>query len=145
MLHVTCAVLSKSHPKAVRSSEGSGGLCLRACLALQDVKLSDLQKIGVLGSGAFGQVCWWSPGRYLALKTLSKPQIVDMGLQASLDRVPLMLWHHAPPCAVQLTPHALFRLWQKREAGHRGNRFGARFQACLEVSVKNGRPGCRSM
>ena len=62
-------------------------------LALQDVKLSDLQKIGVLGSGAFGQVMLVKyEGQYMALKTLSKQQILEMGLQASLDRDPLKNW-----------------------------------------------------
>lgn len=51
-------------------------------LPWQDVKASDLQKIAVLGSGAFGQVMLVKhEGKYLALKTLSKPQIIEMGLQ----------------------------------------------------------------
>ena len=51
---------------------------------MQDVKLSDLEKIGVLGSGAFGQVMLVKYERqYMALKTLSKQQIIEMGLQAS--------------------------------------------------------------
>ena len=50
----------------------------------QDVKLSDLEKIGVLGSGAFGQVMLVKyEGNYMALKTLSKQQILEMGLQVS--------------------------------------------------------------
>lgn len=49
---------------------------------MQDVKLSDLEKIGVLGSGAFGQVMLVKyEGQYMALKTLSKQQIIEMGLQ----------------------------------------------------------------
>ena len=49
---------------------------------VQDVKLSDLEKIGVLGSGAFGQVMLVKyEGNYMALKTLSKQQILEMGLQ----------------------------------------------------------------
>ena len=48
----------------------------------------DLQRIAVLGSGAFGQVMLVKhEGKYMALKTLSKQQIVEMGLQV----------HHAPP------------------------------------------------
>ena len=51
---------------------------------VQDVKLSDLEKIGVLGSGAFGQVMLVKyEGNYMALKTLSKQQILEMGLQVS--------------------------------------------------------------
>ena len=48
------------------------------------MKLSDLEKIGVLGSGAFGQVMLVKyEGNYMALKTLSKQQILEMGLQVS--------------------------------------------------------------
>lgn len=73
-------------------------------LALQDVKLSDLQKSGVLGSGAFGQVMLVKyEGQYMALKTLSKQQILEMGLQASLDRDPLENWPQLV-LAVQLKP-----------------------------------------
>ena len=54
---------------------------------MQDVKLSDLEKIGVLGSGAFGQVMLVKyEGNYMALKTLSKQQILEMGLQVSCSR-----------------------------------------------------------
>lgn len=56
---------------------------------MQDIKLSDLEKIGVLGSGAFGQVMLVKyEGQYMALKTLSKQQIIEMGLQASCSCLP---------------------------------------------------------
>ena len=56
---------------------------------MQDVKLSDLEKIGVLGSGAFGHVMLVKyEGQYMALKTLSKQQIIEMGLQASSHAIP---------------------------------------------------------
>ena len=48
----------------------------------QDVRIGDLQKLAVLGAGAFGQVMLVKhEGKYLALKTLSKQQIMEMGLQ----------------------------------------------------------------
>ncbi len=57
---------------------------------MQDIKLSDLEKIGVLGSGAFGQVMLVKyEGQYMALKTLSKQQIIEMGLQVSFSCQPL--------------------------------------------------------
>ena len=70
-----------------------GAQCLRDRLfGLQDVKLSDLEKIGVLGSGAFGQVMLVKyEGQYMALKTLSKQQIIEMGLQVSSSCLPLRL------------------------------------------------------
>jgi hypothetical protein len=47
----------------------------------QDIRITDLQKVAVLGAGAFGQVMLVKhEGKYLALKTLSKQQIMDMGL-----------------------------------------------------------------
>ena len=50
----------------------------------QDIKIGDLQRIAVLGSGAFGQVMLVKhEGKYMALKSLSKQQIVEMGLQVS--------------------------------------------------------------
>ena len=51
-------------------------------LCQQDIKATDLEKIAVLGAGAFGQVMLVkNEGKYMALKTLSKQQILDLGLQ----------------------------------------------------------------
>jgi serine/threonine protein kinase len=50
----------------------------------QDIKASDLVKIAPLGSGAFGLVMLVKhEGAYMALKSLSKQQILEMGLQVS--------------------------------------------------------------
>ena len=51
----------------------------------QDIKATDLLKIAVLGSGAFGQVMLVKhESAYMALKSLSKQQILEMGLQVSM-------------------------------------------------------------
>lgn len=61
----------------------------------QDIKAGDLEKIAVLGSGAFGQVMLVKhEGKYMALKSLSKQQILDMGLQVGKDLSRLCKLHH---------------------------------------------------
>ncbi|KAK9817313.1 hypothetical protein WJX72_012521 [[Myrmecia] bisecta] len=52
-----------------------------------NVKLGDLQKVAVLGAGAFGMVTLVKHrSTYFALKTLGKEQIVKMGLQEHVKR-----------------------------------------------------------
>ena len=48
----------------------------------------------------------------MALKTLSKQQILEMGLQASLDRDPLKNWHQLV-LVIQLKPQCSCGLWLK--------------------------------
>ena len=58
--------------------------CYRSSVA-QDIKATDLVKIAVLGSGAFGQVMLVKhESAYMALKSLSKQQILEMGLHVSM-------------------------------------------------------------
>ncbi|KAK9909485.1 hypothetical protein WJX75_003002 [Coccomyxa subellipsoidea] len=55
--------------------------------AATDIKASDLVKIAPLGSGAFGLVMLVKhEGAYMALKSLSKQQILEMGLQEHVKR-----------------------------------------------------------
>jgi serine/threonine protein kinase len=50
--------------------------------APQKVTMADLEKVSILGSGAFGQVMLVRyQGKAYALKVLNKSHIVQMGLQ----------------------------------------------------------------
>ena len=64
----------------------------RLCLTLQKVALADLQKIKVLGQGAFGQVMLVKHAQqYYALKILSKEQIIAQGLQVQASHQAIIL------------------------------------------------------
>ncbi|EIE24738.1 putative cGMP-dependent protein kinase [Coccomyxa subellipsoidea C-169] len=70
--------------KALESQAAKYGL---AVSAKKDIKATDLVKIAVLGSGAFGQVMLVKhEGAYMALKSLSKQQILEMGLHEHVKR-----------------------------------------------------------
>ncbi|CAL8467781.1 g7319 [Coccomyxa elongata] len=93
-----CTVLKPLHIKAGTAIVQAGntgntfyvveaGTCVVQNVNNQDIKAGDLEKIAVLGSGAFGQVMLVKhEGKYMALKSLSKQQILDMGLQEHVKR-----------------------------------------------------------
>eukprot|EP00884_Botryococcus_braunii_P004083 jgi/Botrbrau1/13676/Bobra.0378s0008.1 len=58
----------------------------------RNFSLNELSKVAVLGAGAFGQVhLVKGGGKHFALKTLSKPQIMDMGLQEHVKREKMLM------------------------------------------------------
>ena len=56
------------------------------------IPLEELEKVSILGAGAFGQVTLVKRrGQYYALKVLSKAHIVHNGLQVRLCHQPLTI------------------------------------------------------
>ena len=64
-------------------------LAAQAGACLQALQLRDLQKVTLLGAGAYGQVLLVKHGgKHYALKCMSKLQIVENGLQVGPAPVP---------------------------------------------------------
>lgn len=97
--HAGTSTLTSAAPRLaghhVQWNALTDGLGLQADACLQALQLRDLQKVTLLGAGAYGQVLLVKHGgKHYALKCMSKLQIVENGLQVGTAPIP-SVWDHA--------------------------------------------------